>query len=523
MALPLHERQATSPGRNPSFKPVPLRSATRHSIDLEDYFAGPRDMKHHSKWPFFFRIHGSVLPRIIVPLIIVSAWSSLITWLCFRYQLTVNSVLLTVLGFVVGLGLSFRSTTAYERYIEGARYFATLQLSCRNLARLIWIHANERHSESAELGKADLLAKLTAINLINGFAIALKHRLRFEIAPDYPDLAPYITVLNTMVSNADTASLHPPPRNVFKRTGEFLGVSFAESNPRKQMKRATDNLGNIPHEILSYLQAFIEHLNESGTCTNGPIQSNMIAQLAIMADVATGTERIVNHPLPLAYSISIAQITWVYVMVLPFQLYAPLKWVAIPGTIFAAYIILGLGAIGAEIENPFGNDVNDLPLDQYCRELSGDLDVLTSISRSERTWNTRVGAQWLQHPSNKVLWPLSASGWDDWHEKPVEEIREALWEKAVSAKGIRRGMAAGKSQREEEMRVQRTMTARSMAGGARGRSGDSGGAVGEKDVVGTAVRGRGSVSDTTATTTTEEERKEKERDAAATVTGHDAC
>ena len=77
-------------------------------------------------------------------------------------------VLLTVLGFVVGLALSFRSATAYERYGEGRKYFQTrillmnrywgqMVLTTRNLARVIWIHAAER---DGELGKEDLIAKL---------------------------------------------------------------------------------------------------------------------------------------------------------------------------------------------------------------------------------------------------------------------------------------------------------------------------------------------------------------------------
>lgn len=396
---------------------------------------------------------------MIIPLLIVSAWSTAITVISKNvYELKVNNVLLTVLGFVVGLALSFRSSTAYERYIEGAKYWANLMLACRSLARMIWMHTNERH-ENPTLGKADLLAKITVINLINGFAVALKHRLRFEAAPDYADLAPYIECLDIMVSNGDDfSSLHPPDkRNPFKRTGEFLGVSFAESNPRKYMKRATFNLGNIPHEILGYLQSYLDHILLNGTLSNGPVQSNILAQLSTMADVATSTERIVNHPLPLAYTISIAQITWAYVMVLPFQLYLPLGWLTIPGTIFAAYIILGLGAIGSEIENPFGNDVNDLPLETYCRELQCDLDVLTSIARAERSWNFEQGAQepaetWLQQDRNKPLFPLSNSGWHEWHGRPLEQVREALWHKASN--GIRlRKRAEDQHQLDEKQAV----------------------------------------------------------------------
>jgi ion channel-forming bestrophin family protein len=69
----------------------------------------------------------------------------------------VANVLLTVLGFVVGLALSFRSSTAYERYTEGRKYWAQLMTASHNLARLIYIHSNEREGEQ---GKKDLLNKM---------------------------------------------------------------------------------------------------------------------------------------------------------------------------------------------------------------------------------------------------------------------------------------------------------------------------------------------------------------------------
>ena len=47
--------------------------------------------------------------------------------------------------------------------------------------------------------------------------------------------------------------------------------------------------------------------------------------------------------------------------------------------IAAAYIILGIAAIGREIENPFGSDVNDLDMEGYIRSLAVELDILTSM------------------------------------------------------------------------------------------------------------------------------------------------
>ena len=86
----------------------------------------------------------------------------------------VNSILLTVLGFVVGLGLSFRSSTAYERYVrqvclpsyrltntfyrysEGRKYWSQLSLAAHSMARVIWIHGVERPGDE---GKEDILKK----------------------------------------------------------------------------------------------------------------------------------------------------------------------------------------------------------------------------------------------------------------------------------------------------------------------------------------------------------------------------
>lgn len=327
--------------------------------DLEEYFRGPIDVDKHSKWPFFMRLHGSILPKMIIPLLFLGAWSTLITCLgeLGIVKLQIQSTLLTVTGFVVGLALSFRSSTAYERFSEGRKYWAQLLLNCRNMARLIWVHIQERHGEDEELGKKDLLAKLAALNLLNAFAVSLKHRLRFEPSVEYPDLQPLISHLHTFAGNADQAPLRETRVSCWKSTGQSLGLSFAESNPRKLVKRSKENLGNTPLEVLNYLGAYLEGTFRNATCTIGH-QSQVMGYMVALTDVLTGAERVVNTPLPIAYSISIAQITWgesgipylsqltlrleliqftAYVVVLPFQLTGSLGWVAIPGTILAGY------------------------------------------------------------------------------------------------------------------------------------------------------------------------------------------
>jgi ion channel-forming bestrophin family protein len=343
-----------STGIPPEFIPM-YHQDTHISVDLQDYFRGPRNIHKHSKWPYFLRMHGSILPKMIVPLTILGAWATLITLIDrMVHDIGVNTVLLTVTGFVVSLALSFRSTTAYERYMEGRKYWAQLHMTTRNMARLIWVHGQERHAESAELGKQDLLAKLAALNLLNAFAVSLKHHLRFEPSAEYPDLAPLISNLHTFAGEANQETLRERKVSAAKAVGMYLGVSFAESNPRKLIKRSKENLGNMPLEILTYLAAYIENVFQNKTMAIGVHQVQIMAQMQSLNEVLTGVERVVSTPLPIAYSISISQITWAYVLALPFQLVNTLEWVAIPGTLVAGYIILGLAQIGRELENPFG-------------------------------------------------------------------------------------------------------------------------------------------------------------------------
>lgn len=78
--------------------------------------------------------------------------------------------------------------------------------------------------------------------------------------------------------------------------------------------------------------------------------------------------------------------------------------------------------LGREIENPFGDDVNDLPLDAFCGQIRHDIDLI--MSKAAPTADEFVALD-----SNEVLWPWSTEGARTWADKSVEEIREALGQK----------------------------------------------------------------------------------------------
>jgi hypothetical protein len=142
-------------------------------------------------------------------------------------------------------------------------------IQCRNVARYIWVHVEEREGEQ---GKQDLLQKVTAMNLILSFAVALKHRLRFEPYAHYPDIAGLVSHLDTYAKAAYKEDpSEPKNKSPWKSLGEKLGLPFALSNPRKEMKRSDRPLGNLPLEILTYLSAYFEEVS-----TNGQMKSAVL-------------------------------------------------------------------------------------------------------------------------------------------------------------------------------------------------------------------------------------------------------
>jgi len=85
-----------------------------------------------------------------------------------------------------------------------------------------------------------------------------------------------------------------------------------------------------------------------------------------LTNILSQLERILRTPMPLAYSIHLHQSIWLYMLSLPFPIVHELEWITVPAMALACFAYLGILALGWEIENPFGYDDNDLPLDDFC-------------------------------------------------------------------------------------------------------------------------------------------------------------
>lgn len=250
----------------------------------------------------------------------------------------------------------------------------------------------------------------------------MKHKLRFEPYTHYDDLSDLIGHLDTFARDATEGDRFQPKQpNWFKQVGTSLGLQLATSNPRKTVKKATARapIGNLPLEIICYLGAYTDEIVADGRLVGPALQNLVHNALTGLNDVMVHTERVLTTPLPVAYSIAISQITILYVFLLPFQLLAKLGWLTIPASMVAAYIILGLLFIGREIENPFGDDVNDLPLELYCAQIVADMETIAARPKAHT-------ADWIRSPRNKVLFPHSSSNYQVWMSRPEKALRTAL-------------------------------------------------------------------------------------------------
>lgn len=106
----------------------------------------------------------------------------------------------------------------------------------------------------------------TCLNLIVAFSVAMKHRLRFEPYMDYEDMQGYLEYLDTFAKEANKGvDLTEPKDSVFIKVSDFLGMPWAEKNPRANLKNAQKPVGNLPLEILSYISGYLDSIIDNGT------------------------------------------------------------------------------------------------------------------------------------------------------------------------------------------------------------------------------------------------------------------
>lgn len=287
------------------------------------------------------RLEKAVLPNIFLWVIFCGVYgvsiSLLYSWgypiaLPAKDSITTNAIL----SFNIGLTLLlvFRTNTGHERFWESRKLWGGLVNTVRNLARDIWIVVKEQEPK-------DRVEKEATLRLVAAFAVAMKLHLRAEpINSELASLMSEIQYLKLKDAN------HPPLQIAF-----WLGDYLQRQHDRN---------------CLNIYQLTTLH--------------NLVDELV---NILGGCERILKTPLPLVYHIKLKQLVVIYCLVLPLDIVNDLVWWTGPVTAFVSFTLLSIEQIGSEIEEPFGHDTNDLPLDIICNTMLRNVEELIRFTSRE--------------------------------------------------------------------------------------------------------------------------------------------
>jgi len=118
---------------------------------------------------------------------------------------------------------------------------------------------------------------------------------------------------------------------------------------------------------------------QSAKTMDGCVARQLEGHVSAMVDSLGNFERIRKTPMPFIYAVHGRHLLLLYLGTLPFVLVPVMGWIAPLSVGLIAFGLLGIEAAGLEIEDPFGNDANDLPLDEFCAEIARDAEMVTSL------------------------------------------------------------------------------------------------------------------------------------------------
>ncbi len=278
---------------------------------------------------FLFTFHRTDTVRQLFPLIVfIGFYSWGIVYLEANYlKLTQNSyaknitTMHSLLGFAISMLLVFRTNTAYDRWWEGRKLWGALVNNSRNLAvKLNSILSREDEKNRSFFKKIiPLFASELCIHLQNE-----KTRLAL-----------------------DTDS-HP----------EIIGF---------------DSSKHIPNQIVALMMNKVHLLHRDKSISDYQLLF-LNNELQSFLDICGACERIKNTPIPYSYSAFIKKFIFFYVITLPLGFALSLGYLTIPVVIFIFYVLASLEIIAEEIEDPFGKDDNDLPMQKIATNIGKNVE-----------------------------------------------------------------------------------------------------------------------------------------------------
>ncbi|SFB80421.1 putative membrane protein [Polaromonas sp. OV174] len=278
----------------------------------------------------FFVLRGSILPRIRNTLLINTLSAILVTLAhgnLFTVKITLTTIPFTLIGLPLAIFLGFRNSAAYDRYWEGRKLWGELVLRSRSLSRQCQSFIQPLAGQASEAAQARRRMLYRAI----AFAHALRLQLRDHA--DYGELQRWVP------------------------EAEWASLQKASCKHDALMLNMGKELGHCQQ------QGWIE------PCLTATIDNTLSA----LTSSAASCERIKGTPVPFSYTLLLHRTAYLYCFLLPFGLVDTIGFMTPFVVAIVAYTFFGLDALGDEIEEPFGLESNDLPLDTLCHTIEQNL------------------------------------------------------------------------------------------------------------------------------------------------------
>ena len=274
-----------------------------------------------------FEFHKSDTMRKLMNILIVYAiFISIICYVEIHYTNFESTISIhSLVGFIIGLLLVFRTNTAYDRWWEGRKLLGALVNTSRNLALKI----------NAIVPKNEDKTRKFYSKMISNYCFSLKEHLRDNMKIEE-------------IQSFD----------------EFKIEDFKK-------------LDHLPNKIISEVFKKNKELHDNKNIS-GEIYITIDKNTELFTDIIGGCERIKKTPIPYSYNIFIKKFIFIYTLTLPFGLATTFYYWSIPISVFILYILASLEILAEEIENPFGKDSNDLPVDEICQTIKLNVEEILS-------------------------------------------------------------------------------------------------------------------------------------------------
>jgi putative membrane protein len=278
------------------------------------------------------------LPRMIqyvgLPLLGLVVWDVVIV-LAYKMMhwewVGSRNVPLALYGSAIGIIVGFRNNSAYARWWEARTLWGQIVNNSRSIARQVYSTLRPDHIES-EADEDELLA---ARHSLIYHQIAFVHALRQQLRGLDP-----LPEIHGLIPEAEYQSL-AVQKNVSLAIQRNMGLIVRNARRRGWI------------DTLEW-QAIDKSLDD-------------------LADAQGGTERIKNTPMPKQYDFFPMLFVQIYCILLPIGMVEQLGWFTPLGSTLVGFMFLALDKIGRDLEDPFDNEIYDVPLTAITRTIEINL------------------------------------------------------------------------------------------------------------------------------------------------------